>query len=430
MAKMKILLKKILLILLILHGSVASLAAPEKSCQDLFATSAPLPEQAEKPLSPYEQALKNARDKLATHKSIQFRKNKIFLSFFRRGFLKPKAVEFDNQRFIAKIADDIKVLQAAGESDQGIASAELIPQDFEESLALFAAITELNPETSGLHVIKNFLLRASEKDIKEVRQLLRFDANRMPAELHRAVAKMWFLAHSPQENFNFILSHELNPQVSQLVFQHAAISVLHHSLVDGMRTLGIAEASGLKATSKQVYEKYKLALKLGVNFALGAVITHYPAFVLMAGLPFLTHIPDLKSMEKAIENLTEQERSQIMLKDFSSLSPEVGLKLRQAARNQRRWKAFLNIVYYGVAIYILYTWEEEFRHYFFNTDDANTRAQYELNDLKIWQGARQAAGLELSAEAEAQQKQIFHSFSDQDLREYYRANSYYLQQAH
>jgi hypothetical protein len=413
--------KKLILFFLTLQISLG-VKASELVCRELFSQHA---QQSDK-LSPYDQAMQDARAKLDTHKTIVFPKQKLFLSFFRKGYFKPTAFEFDNQRFASRVEDYSIALLSAKARNEIFDLKKIAPQTLEESLALFEAITQLDPETSGFHVIKDFLLRASEKDMKEVSKLVRFDSNRSPLELKKAITKMWFLTHSNPENLSYILENDLNEQVVEIISQQTAISVVSHSLAQGMQDFGIENARGTKAFFKRAYDKSEMGIKLASQVGLTALIMHVPIAMPLSSLSYFSTIPEFQFLSRALDHLNPSERSQIMNKDFRSLPPGIAQKLERAALSQVAWKSFLNVVYYSGMSAMLYMMEENLRNWMTNTSTPAQRQSLEVDSLKVWEAAIALTGTEVTPELRAEQIKNIHELSDYQLRENVRSNSYYL----
>ncbi len=413
--------KKLILCLLTMQISLGANAS-ELLCRDLFSTRST---QTQK-LSPYDQAMSDARAKLDTHKTIVFPKQKLFLSFFRKGVLKPTAFEFNNQRFTSRTEDYSKALLSAKARNDIFEVSKIAPQNIEESLALFEAITKLDPETSGFHFIKDFLLRASEKDMKEVSKLVRFDANRTPLELKTAIAKMWFMTHSNPENMSYLLNNDLNEQVVEIISQRTAIAVIHQSLSKGMEDLGIANARGIKVLLKKSYNKAEMSIKLATQVGLSALIMHFPIAMTLTAIPYFSSIPEVQFLVRALDRLTPAERSQILDKDFRSLPAPLAQKLERAALSQAAWKSFLNVVYYAGMTAMLYMMEENLRHWLTNTSTPLERASLEADSLKIWEASTALTGIEITPELRNQEIKNIHQLSDNVLKENLNSNSYYL----
>ncbi len=422
--------KKVFLTLLFVSLAACKLqAANVFSCQDSFYTSIQKPAETVHPHTyenpEYEKAMQAGRDKIEARHQIVLRKNKIFLAFFRKRFFKPKSFGFDNPKFISKKEEYKSALTSPEARVTLMRSDQLNPKSIEESLALFEAIAEQDPEISGMHVIKDWLLTASEKDVEKMSKLVHFDQNTSPAGLERAITTMYILAHSPKDSFKDILNNGFDAYVSRAIYQHAAISVFTDSLTTGMKTFGFGEPKAFSALTQRIFMKSENTLRIGFNIALTGLATNYPlAMVVMLLGPAVPS--ELKSVANIIEKLTPSERGQILNKDLANLPPELMIRLRRAAGTQLAWKAFMNTLFYASAAYMIYILEEDFRHYFTNTKDPKVRALLIQDDLAIWEIAAKESHVD-SPEDRAENLKNFQEMKDWELQEYYNKGSWRLQ---
>jgi len=406
------LIKRILTVMICLCCTLFGPSARANSalCRSLFSPSASWSQnRTEAPLS----RLQVARNSLETNGTLYLYQRAGLSAFFTKR--KPEPLRFDLVRFRAKRDEYFKLLL----TNQSVSTNET-PKNLEEKLALLEAITQLNPDTAGIEVIKDWLVTASAKNAAKLNRLLNFKGNETPTLLYKKIAKMYFLLHAPKESFNYILTHDMNQQAIDLIVRENEIAVLHETIVQAMTDLGYLKPSGLKSKILDTYENYETAFDFGFNFLLGSLEVYMFQTPIFAN-PFV----EFKFTKKAVARLSPDNRIRILTsQDFSSLPRETAIKLTDIGTKQIAWRGFLRLASLVGIVWMMYLLQKEFLPDLSSNSSDAERAKLERDNLKIWENNTVNLGIVVTEDLRNDQREVIHNKSDADLKRSYHPKPY------
>lgn len=368
--------KKLIIVFLVLSQASGAFGS-QLACRDLFASS--VLDSAN--VNPQGDS-SSLRAQLDQYQILSFKKPDGFFSRAKQnlGGQPPAPIEFNLLRFREKIEFYKSILSNSKNTTQTF--SDLTPKNLEESLALMEAKNQLDPSADGVGLINKWLASASYKNVETMQKLLEFKNGESPAALYSQVARIYLLVHSDPRSFKDIFNLNMNPEAEKMIAKRAMISFLTKSYEDAFEELGISRASGVKSILRNTRERFPNAANYGFNLALGA------AEVAVIGMPIFANLREISVLKDPIANVTDQQRLQIIQKDFSGLDLLLQKRLMRAAKAEIIWTRFLRVLGMAGMVYMVYVIQEKVRHDFFSTSNKVDREKLEDEAFEIYMASQ------------------------------------------